>query len=521
MTIKNDIFIINNTIWLGPILEEAGITWIGSSCVSASGAIWFEEEGLDIRAAKLVIVVVNEDFFKEEPLRWGVNVAIHNKKKILLFFEGEEYKTAFYKIWNREQFFGEYMSRSDLLEAIQEEQYLSDTASGNMMKINFYVKSLLFNDALSECHTLLNKCREDERKLPVALLKLAEINFLLENYSSFEKDLLDAIQAFKDVQVIWGSDNALYCEKLLIEYYRASDQTDKMELAEARIQGKRFFGFTEEDVQKAERQYMQKVKLFYERSRRKQDMFRKKREHAATAESNVTHQLIVNYIKASVELFDKLSKNGITDGFDACLKESYERLAEYCKLINDAETERLCVDKIYDIDSGNCDFALMKNDETDFDIKCIKTFLGKVVPDSEMFDVFVSHKSHDTELAENIYRILQKNGKEVFLDRISLPMLGDAEYRNSILKAIDNSSHMVIVCSNLKYLQSKWVSQEYNLFCDEIREGRKSGNIILVFTEDVCAEVFRTNKTCLPIQLRSFEIIPYQEIESKLPKYIY
>ena len=59
-----------------------------------------------------------------------------------------------------------------------------------------------------------------------------------------------------------------------------------------------------------------------------------------------------------------------------------------------------------------------------------------------------------------------------------------------------------------------------DVFCDELREGRKNGNIIMVFTEDVCRQVFTSNKKMLPIQLRAFEIISFEEFRNTLDQFI-
>ena len=119
-----------------------------------------------------------------------------------------------------------------------------------------------------------------------------------------------------------------------------------------------------------------------------------------------------------------------------------------------------------------------------------------------------------------MYAFLKEKGKEPFLDKVSLPILGDSEYRRSILSALDNSAHFVLVASDLSFSESRWVMQELDLFCDEKREGRKNGNLLLVFPEAVCQRICAENKKSLPIQLRSFEILSYETFRETLLPYI-
>lgn len=67
------------------------------------------------------------------------------------------------------------------------------------------------------------------------------------------------------------------------------------------------------------------------------------------------------------------------------------------------------------------------------------------------YDVFLSCKSEDYAYAEEVYNFLTQNGVRVFLASRELRRLGDAEYRRQIVKALDQSSHIIVFASNKAY----------------------------------------------------------------------
>lgn len=89
------------------------------------------------------------------------------------------------------------------------------------------------------------------------------------------------------------------------------------------------------------------------------------------------------------------------------------------------------------------------------------------------------------------------------------------------MNAIEQSKHFIVVLSDLNYLQSHWVSLEMKTFRHEIVEGRKeNANFIIVVTDDVFDEIIKTNKLCLPIYYRSYEIFRVSEYRDSIVKYI-
>lgn len=77
------------------------------------------------------------------------------------------------------------------------------------------------------------------------------------------------------------------------------------------------------------------------------------------------------------------------------------------------------------------------------------------------YDVFISSKSEDYHLAEEVYDFLTKSGLSAFIASEELQKIGEAQYANAIDEALDESVHMVVVASSLRYINSKWVKYEW------------------------------------------------------------
>ncbi len=141
-------------------------------------------------------------------------------------------------------------------------------------------------------------------------------------------------------------------------------------------------------------------------------------------------------------------------------------------------------------------------------------------PTSE-YDIYISHKSNDIAIAEEMYYFMKQNGKRVFYDKKSLPERSESQYRKSIMHALDKSSHFVVVLSDLSYMESYWVKLEMQIFQSEIDEGRKkNSNFIMVVTKNVHDQIMESNKAVLPIDFRRCEIMLVEEYKAKLLMYI-
>lgn len=236
-------------------------------------------------------------------------------------------------------------------------------------------------------------------------------------------------------------------------------------------------------------------------------------------EDNKIQVAIAEYLLKSNELFNLLREKVEQPlDFYQCLKMSYERLKNYCALIKDSKTGALAIEKIHELDEIIKDSDLI-NKETK-SVKEFKAVLGLKSEDVGQYDVFLSHKSLDTDMASNVYKFLKGNMLNVFFDKECLPDLGQAEYHEAIMNALDNSTHFIIVLSSLEYIKNGWVKEEMETFASEVREGRKEGNFLFLVTDEIMDEIRITNKKCIPLQFRKFEVMLISEYKEKILPYL-
>lgn len=228
---------------------------------------------------------------------------------------------------------------------------------------------------------------------------------------------------------------------------------------------------------------------------------------------------IAKYINESNKLFEKLSNTDVTFEFLSCLKTSYERLKNYSDLVGCKDVCAYCIDKLAVINQ-RLDGLSSENDNEGLKEGAFKALLGLKQPETGTYDVFISYNHKDEDLAGSIYRFLKSNLLSVFYDKVTLPQLGRSEYHDAIMSSLDNSNNFVIVLSDLSYLESHWVDLEMRTFNTELSEGRKEGNLIFVVTDQVFDEITRTNKRCIPIDYRRYEIIRVRDYKDIILSYI-
>ena len=86
---------------------------------------------------------------------------------------------------------------------------------------------------------------------------------------------------------------------------------------------------------------------------------------------------------------------------------------------------------------------------------------------------------------------------------------------------INKSKHFIIVLSKLEYLNTNWIGTEMRTFHTEIIEGRKKdANFVFVVTDDVYKEIISSNKICLDVRYRRYQIIKMSEFKEILPSYL-
>lgn len=117
-------------------------------------------------------------------------------------------------------------------------------------------------------------------------------------------------------------------------------------------------------------------------------------------------------------------------------------------------------------------------------------------------DVFISRKSEDAHLADELYRYFISQGLNVFESDNSLPRMGDSDYGKAIDMALNDCKHMVIVGSSYGNISSKWVEWEWRTFINEKMSGRKNGNLLTVVSGDLTINN-------LPLSLRNYQVIAF------------
>ena len=213
------------------------------------------------------------------------------------------------------------------------------------------------------------------------------------------------------------------------------------------------------------------------------------------AEQIVTHAQSV--IETFYDLLEKeLSQNNIVG-----LITGYERVLRFCKYMNICGDVAVnCVKRIAQLQGVTGNDAAPSSESIS---EGLSIYLGNTIPQSGDYDVFISYKSEDIDLAEKVYDFLADNGKVVFFAPRSLPRLKTSEYETEIYNAMDHSKHMLLVGTDPEYFKTKWLTKEWMFFESEISEGRKEGKLIIVLSDR-----YISDKGKLPPQLRGLSIVP-------------
>ena len=120
------------------------------------------------------------------------------------------------------------------------------------------------------------------------------------------------------------------------------------------------------------------------------------------------------------------------------------------------------------------------------------------------YDVFISCKSEDYAYARDIYNYLKNEcGRKVFLADAELRKKGVAVFGEVIDEALDSADHLILFASKAEFAQTTYVKNEWRLFLEEKRSGRKEGNILTVLKGVELAS--------LPISLRQFQSFEFDD----------
>jgi hypothetical protein len=123
------------------------------------------------------------------------------------------------------------------------------------------------------------------------------------------------------------------------------------------------------------------------------------------------------------------------------------------------------------------------------------------------YQVFISFKNTDAHgnptpdsaAARKVYEVLRAAGVSVFFSEESLAEAGRGEYARSIEEALESAEVLVLVGSCRENIESRYVSAEWDSFLEEIRTGRKQGELFIIN----CGTLKPVN---LPLFLRRHQI---------------
>lgn len=147
----------------------------------------------------------------------------------------------------------------------------------------------------------------------------------------------------------------------------------------------------------------------------------------------------------------------------------------------------------------------------------IKTLINDIANKvrNRNYKIFISSKSEDYKYAEEVYAYLKSKGLSPFLASKSLREIGEDKYSEVISEVIDSCEHMIVFATMVEYLRADYVKSEWNLFCTEVKAGRKKGKLLSIVSEDIDI----TSKK-FPIDLRNREVFFISEYKDRLYDYL-
>ena len=229
---------------------------------------------------------------------------------------------------------------------------------------------------------------------------------------------------------------------------------------------------------------------------------------------------IAQFMSKGYSLFETLSGDETAADFLRCLKTSFERLKNYCDIVDAKAVSAQCIDYLVRVDRQLA--GIQEGEDTQDKAGLgLKALLGLKLPRSGQYDVFLSYKHEDVDIVRNVYYFLKSKLLHVFFDKVILPELSESDYDEAIMNALDHSSHFVVILTDLAQLETYWIRLEMKTFHHEMVEGRKpKANFIMLVTDRVYEQIVKSNKTVLPLRYRSCEIMRISDYKGSLPGYL-
>ena len=101
-----------------------------------------------------------------------------------------------------------------------------------------------------------------------------------------------------------------------------------------------------------------------------------------------------------------------------------------------------------------------------------------------------------------------------FIASKSLREIGGDKYSSVISDVIDICSHMIVYATNILYVETPYVKSEWDMFCNEIKAGRKKGKLLTILRDP-------KQGVNLPIDLRSREVLSIDSYKNSICNYLY
>lgn len=513
-------------------LNQRGVTVFDDTQLAA-GTVWEDAIADAIKNAKIVVPVITDNSLSSELVREEIWFALKNSEKngtlIIPVFDSnvnlDKALAIKYSLGRLSGIIIEDGAVADASEKLAEKIHKLFTAEADLKALSKQVENYLclkMYDQARDCQQEHLKLCDEVYSLPngvfldieVCLLSRIKLISILLDMQLFDETLdwtIDALNQLDD-----GDTYDVLAEQFAICCARMGMNVDSVrDLALNRLRE-----FTMFDPHYVGDDRMQEYKRshFENLMDRFNDALCNMADDSAAFTDNDSQQnedeaRIAQYGELAIALFEDIiwDKSKSLSRHDLIL--GYERILNYCKHIGlKGDVADKCISRIAELNSFD---ESASSGESSVASEALKIYLGQALPKSGEYDVFISYKSEDEVLAKKVYDYLTQSGKEVFFAKETLPQLGESEYEEMIFEAIDRSRHMILIGSNPDYLKTSWVKDEWSTFNNEIREGRKNGNLILLLADDVAGDKGRL----LP-QLRQKEIIKMSEFRGRLLSYL-
>jgi hypothetical protein len=132
----------------------------------------------------------------------------------------------------------------------------------------------------------------------------------------------------------------------------------------------------------------------------------------------------------------------------------------------------------------------------------------------EPYEVFISFKNTgesgrptpDAAWARKVYEKLKEEGIRAFFSEVELEKTGKGHFTRGIDGALESARILILVASSRAHVESRWVEFEWDTFLNDVRSGRKDGELFVLRCGDLRAQN-------LPVSLRRQQMFGEAELE--------